>query len=64
MNFTKYAGIVLLCALAPAAHSQTVNNPAAAAATSPHLTAQGHAEIKTKADVADLTISVKVVARL
>lgn len=64
MNFTKYAGIAFLCLLPPAAHSQTINNPAAAAATSPHLTAQGHAEIKTKADVANLTISVKVAAHL
>lgn len=65
MNFTKYAGIVFLCLLPPAAHSQTVSNPAAVAEpAAPHLTAQGHAEIKTKADVANLTISVKVIAHL
>jgi len=64
MNFTKYAGVAFLCLLVPAAHSQTVNSPAAAEPAAPHLTAQGHAEIKTKADVANLTISVKVAARL
>ena len=63
MNFTKYLGIVLLCALAPAAQSQT-SSSSAAEPVGPHLTAQGHAEIKTKADVANLTISVKVMARL
>lgn len=63
MNVTMYAGIASLCFLAPAAHSQTVNNPASEPAV-PHLTAQGHSEIKEKADVADLTISVKVAARL
>ena len=63
MRFTTHLGITLLCFLAPAAHSQTVNNPAAEP-TAPHLTAQGHAEIKEKADVADLTISVKVAAHL
>ena len=64
MHFTKYLGIAFLCALAPAAHSQSLSNSAAADPAVPHLTAQGHAEIKTKADVANLTISVKVAARL
>ena len=64
-NFTKYLSLALVCGLAPAAHSQTVNSLGAPAESiSPHLTAQGHAEIKTKADVASLTISVKVAARL
>lgn len=63
MYITKYLGIALLCALAPAAHSQALNNSSAESAA-PHLTAQGHAEIKTKADVANLAISVKVAARL
>lgn len=62
MHLTKYIGVGLLCALAPAAHSQALSNPAAEPAV-PHLTAQGHAEIKTKADVANLTLSVKVAAR-
>ena len=62
MNITKYLAIALVCALAPAAHSQALNNPTAEPAV-PHLTAQGHAEIKTKADVANLTISIKTVAR-
>ncbi len=64
MYLTKLVGIVLLCLLAPAAHSQPLNNPAAPESAAPHLTAQGHAEIKTKANVANLTISVKVAARL
>ncbi len=64
MRFTKHLGIALLCALAPAAHSQSLNNSAAVESATPHLAAQGHAEIKTKADVANLTISVKVAARL
>lgn len=63
MNFTKHLSVAFLCLLAPAAHCQALNNPAAETA-SPHLTAQGHAEIKTKADVANLTISVKVTAQL
>ena len=63
MHFTKYLGVALLYMLAPAAHSQSLSNSAAESAA-PHLTAQGHAEIKTKADVANLTISVKVAARL
>ena len=63
MRFTKHLGVASLCLLAPAAHSQSPNNPAFEP-SAPHLTAQGHAEIKTKADVANLTISVKVAARL
>ena len=63
MYSAKCFGVVLLLALAPAAHSQIVNSPATEPAA-PHLTAQGHAEIKAKADVADLTISIKVAARL
>ncbi len=61
----QYLSIALLWALAPAAHSQGAGITAATAGPLvPHLTAQGHAEIKTKADVANLTISVKVFARL
>jgi uncharacterized protein YggE len=63
MYLTKHLGAAFLCLLAPAAHSQSLNNPASEL-SAPHLTAQGHAEIKTKADVANLTISVKVAARL
>lgn len=63
MNVTRYVDIAWLCLLAPAAHSQNTNS-SAAELPAPHLTAQGHAEIKEKADVANLTISVKVAARL
>ena len=63
MNFTKYIGVAFLCALAPAAQCQ-ISSGLTAEYPIPHLTAQGHAEIKTKADVANLTISVKVAARL
>ncbi len=59
MQLTKLLSIALFCGLAPAAHAQAVGN-----AAEPHLTAQGHAEIKTKADVANLTISVKVTDHL
>lgn len=58
MQLTNFTTIALLCLFVPAAYAQTVSAPAV-----PHLTAQGHAEIKTKADVANLTISVKVAAR-
>ncbi|MGI4789705.1 MAG: SIMPL domain-containing protein [Janthinobacterium lividum] len=63
MHITKYLVIMLLGTVAPAGYSQTLDNPAAVS-SSPHLTAQGHAEIKTKADVANLTISVKVASRI
>ena len=58
MQFTNFIAASLFCLLAPAAHAQTPLSPA-----EPHLTAQGHAEIKTKADVANLTMSVKVTAK-
>lgn len=63
MHLTRYAYVASLCLLTSAAHSQTLNNPATEPLP-PHLTAQGHAELKEKADVANLTISVKVAARL
>ena len=58
MNLRNALTAALLSLLAPAALAQTTVSP-----TEPHLTAQGHAEIKTKADVANLTISVKVATR-
>ena len=63
MHFTNSVGVAFLCLLAPAAHCQISSVPTADY-SSPHLTAQGHAEIKTKADVVNLTISVKVAARV
>ncbi len=59
MQKLKYLGIAFFYLLAPAAHAQAISSSA-----EPHLTAQRHAEIREKADVADLTISVKVAAHL